>query len=121
MIKNRPKHDLLALVSMGLFVVGTGLGALLLFRTVAQPLFGPPDARISGAQALAFVVAMILILAGGGVVGGLFWVLFAARFLPRQTVMKWLFYGPQLPPLTRLSVRILDAFSKERAGSGPAA
>jgi hypothetical protein len=121
-MSDRPKDDLVALLSMAALVLGGGVGLMLPFMyTIAPRLVGSLDAPLNGMQALGAIVSMLLLLTAGGVAGGVLWVLIAGRILPRATVVKWLLYGPQIPPLTRLSLRLLDLVSKDNNGVPPAA
>ena len=112
------RKDLMALLSALFFVLGAGIGiCLLVFYTVGPLLLGPLDQPVgSPALAIAFIAALLLLLAAGCFIGGALWLIVMSRVLPKPTLHKWLTYGPQIPALLRLNLRLLDSlYSKNES------
>lgn len=104
-------RDLVALLSVACFVLSAGLGLfLLVFYTVAPGILGPFDQPIENRLlAIPFLLAFVVIFTVGGFFGGTLWVLVMSCFLPKPTMYKWLTYGPQIKPLLKLNLRLLEA------------
>jgi hypothetical protein len=112
-------RDLIAQLSMLVFVLGFGVGSFLLaFVTFGPTLFGPLDRPIGGFGAAAVLFLFIVTFLLGSLIGGTAWIVVMSRWLPRETMHKWLTYGPQLKPLTALNLRLLRrAFERRDRGS----
>jgi hypothetical protein len=110
-------RDLIALLSMLVFVLGCGLGSfLLVFYTFGPSLFGPLDQPIgSGFGVVALLLLFTVTFLIGGVLGGAAWIMVMSRLLPRDTMYKWLTYGPQIKPLLSLNLRLLRRAFEGRA------
>jgi hypothetical protein len=113
MSDGRREHlqDLAALLSVLVFVLGAGIGLFLLaFYTVAPSVLGPLDQPIGNPLLIVpFLAVFVIVLGIGGFFGGTLWLIVMSQFLPKRTMHKWLTYGPQIPPLLRLNLRLLEA------------
>ena len=112
-------QDLSALLSVLVFVLGSGIGSfLLMFYTVAPSVVGPLDQPIPNpVLVIPFLLAFAIVFAAGGLVGGTLWLVVMSRFLPKHTMHKWLTYGPQIRPLLKLNLRLLDALYAKNEGA----
>jgi hypothetical protein len=110
-------RDLIALLSMVAFVLAFGLGLfLLVFYTFGPSLFGPLDRPIgNGFMVVALLLVFTVSFLVGGVLGGIAWIMVMCRLLPKDTMYKWLTYGPQIKPLLSLNLRLLRLAFKGRA------
>jgi membrane associated rhomboid family serine protease len=121
MAENRREalQDLSALLSVLVFVLGSGICLfLLMFYTVLPSVVGPLDQPIPNlVLIIPSLLAFAIVFAAGGLVGGTLWLVVMSRFLPKRTMHKWLTYGPQIRPLLKLNLRLLDALyaKNERA------
>ena len=113
-------RDLAALVLLLAFVFVFGMTVMLLFGfTVAPLLLGPPGRPVShGIEVSLFLMTVVTSFPVGGLIGGLVWVAVMGLVLRRDTVLRLLYLGPQLPVLTELCVDVLDAVSGHRRRSG---
>jgi len=113
-------RDLAALVLLLAFVFVFGMTVMLLFGfTVAPLLLGPPGRPVShGIEISLFLMMVVTSFPVGGLIGGLVWVAVMGLVLRRDTVLRLLYLGPQLPVLTELCVDVLDAVSGHRRRSG---
>ncbi len=114
--RREARRDLVALLSVLIFVLGCGLGLMLfVFFTIGPSLFGPFDQPVTDVSLLLlFLLIAIGCLIVGGLIGGVLWVAAMGSILPRETMIKWLYYGPQMPPLTEFCVRVLDLVSAQK-------
>jgi len=103
--------DVLALLSVFVFAFAFGLGLMLLIGFALAPIMlGPPDQPIqTTGRVPLFLTLVIFILAAGAILGGIVWVAVAGLVLPRETMHRWLYTGPQIPYLTDLCLDVLDA------------
>ena len=113
-------RDLVALVFLLVFVFVFGMTVMLVFGfTIAPLLLGPPGRPVShGIEVSLFLMTVVTSFPVGGLIGGLVWVALMGLLLPRDTVLRLLYIGPQLPVLTELCVDVLDAVSRHRRRSG---
>ncbi len=112
-------RDLAALVLLLAFVFVFGMTVMLLFGfTIAPLLLGAPGRPVShGIEISLFLMMVVTSFPVGGLIGGLIWVAVMGLLLPRDTVLRLLYLGPQLPVLTELCVDVLDAVSGHRRRS----
>lgn len=106
-------RDLVALVLLLAFVFIFGMTVMLLLGfTIAPLLLGAPGQPVShGIEISLFLMMVVTSFPVGGLIGGLIWVAVMALALRRDTVLRLLYLGPQLPVLTELCVSVLDAVS----------
>jgi hypothetical protein len=104
-------RDLAALLTALVFTLGPGLALFLgAFYTVGPLVLGPLDQPIAHPlHAIALFGAFIILFCIGAFVGGTLWLVLMSRFLPKKTMHKWVTYGPQIRPVLRLNLRLLDA------------
>jgi hypothetical protein len=112
-------RDLVALVLLLAFVFVFGMTVMLLLGfTIAPLLLGAPGQPVShGIEISLFLMMVVTSFPVGGLIGGLIWVAVMALVLRRDTVLRLLYLGPQLPVLTELCVSVLDAVSGHGRGS----
>jgi hypothetical protein len=112
-------RDLVALVLLLAFVFIFGMTVMLLLGfTIAPLLLGAPGQPVShGIEISLFLMMVVTSFPVGGLIGGLIWVAVMALVLRRDTVLRLLYLGPQLPVLTELCVSVLDAVSGHGRGS----
>ena len=106
-------RDLVALVLLLAFVFVFGMTVMLLLGfTIAPLLLGAPGQPVShGIEISLFLMMVVTSFPVGGLIGGLIWVAVMALVLQRDTVLRLLYLGPQLPVLTELCISVLDAVS----------
>ena len=104
-------RDLAALLTALVFTLGPALGLfLVVFYTLGPLVLGPLDQPIgSPIWALGIFGVFVFLLCVGGFLGGTLWLVVMPRFLPKHTMHKWVTYGPQIKPLLKLNLRLLDA------------
>jgi hypothetical protein len=113
-------RELSALVLLLVFVFISGMTVMLLLGfTIAPLLLGAPGQPVShGIETSLFLVMVVTSFPVGGLIGGLAWVALMGLVLRRDTVLRLLYIGPQLPVLTELCVNVLDAVSGHGRRSG---
>jgi hypothetical protein len=113
-------QEVAALVLLLAFVFVFGMTVMLLFGfTIAPLLLGAPGQPIShGIEISLFLVIVVTSFPVGGIIGGLVWVALMGLMLRRDTVLRLLHIGPQLPFLTEWCVSVLDAVSGHGKRSG---
>jgi len=104
-------RDLVAFALLLVFVFVFGMTVMLLFGfTIAPMLLGAPGQPVShGIEVSLFLMTVVTSFPIGGLIGGLAWVALMGLLLPRDSVLRLLHLGPQLPVLTELCVSVLDA------------
>ncbi len=103
-------RDLAALLSALVFTLGPGLALFLgAFYTVGPLMLGPLDQPVGTLKAIGLFGAFVVLFCIGAFIGGMLWLVVMSRFLPKHTMHKWLTYGPQIQPLLKLNLRLLDS------------
>lgn len=113
-------REFAALVLLLAFVFVFGMTAMLLLGfTIAPLLLGAPGQPLShGIEISLFLMMVVTSFPVGGLIGGLVWVALMGLVLRRDTVLRLLYLGPQLPFLTEWCVNVLDAVSGHGRRSG---
>ena len=104
-------RDLVALFTGFVFTVPPGLGLfLVVFYTAGPLILGPLDQPLGSPFMVVGIFGLFgILLFIGGFIGSMFWIVVMSRFLPKQTMYKWITYGPQIRPLLKLYLRLLDS------------
>jgi hypothetical protein len=98
------------LLSLFLFVFIFGMSFMFLFGSAITPLLlGPPDRPFSHNIELSlFLITVVTSFPVGAFLGGVIWVAALGLVLPRDTMLRVLYFGPQIPLLTEFLVDVLD-------------
>jgi hypothetical protein len=108
-------QDLVAMLSALFFVLGVGLGlCLVVFYTLGPTVLGPLDQPVENRfLVIPFLFVFVVILTIGSTLGGMAWIVVMSRFLPKETLYKWLTYSPQIKPLLEFNLWLLNrAYSR---------
>ena len=107
--------DLVALLSMAVFVVGVGVAAILFSGKCISPLFikdYSPDKILQGSEAIFAIISIFIFLIVGSFIGGTLWVFCMGHILPYDLIKKWLTYGPQIKWINKINFKILHFVNK---------
>lgn len=105
--------DVVALLSMSLFLFVFGMTFMYLFGSAITPvLLGPPDRPVShNIELSVFLITVVTSFPFGAFIGGVIWVAALGLVVPRDTMLRVLYLGPQIPLLTQFFVDVLDTVS----------
>jgi hypothetical protein len=107
-------RDFAAILTALIFTLVPGLSLCLAVFYSVGPLIWRPLDPVGLHGAIGMPLAFIVLFYVGALIGGTLWLVIMSRFLPKHTMHRWLIYGPQIKPLLKLNLRLLDFLYRKR-------